>query len=132
MNIRMTFLSKFVSAVRTVAIDAVGDPDPDERVQLFETGIQELATIYETSDDGYVRQVDVLCGFLLKAIQDDDEMADSLQPERNEQFGGSERSWWYIARCLVGGDMSTGRIQCGHCGFVVSAVDECPLCEQDL
>lgn len=86
------------------AIDAVGDLDPDERTQLFETGFQELAAIYDSSDDGYVRQatvrvvkklvpgvlaefmieddptaadriaeqVDVMCGFLLEAIQDDD------------------------------------------------------------
>lgn len=28
--------------------------------------------------------------------------------------------------------MSTGRTRCGHCGFVVPAGDECPLCEHDL
>lgn len=41
------------------AIEAIGDLDRDERVQLFETGFQELVTIYDTSDDGYVRQATV-------------------------------------------------------------------------
>lgn len=52
--------------------------------------------------------------------------------DRDERFGASERSRRYITRFLVANDMNAKRTRCGHCGFVVPAGEECPLCEQEL
>lgn len=38
------------------AIDRIKEMDRDQRLQLFDIGFDELASIYEESDDGYVRQ----------------------------------------------------------------------------
>ncbi|WP_280537391.1 hypothetical protein [Halopenitus sp. POP-27] len=37
-------------------IDRLKEMDRDHRLQLFDTGFDDLATIYSESDDGYVRQ----------------------------------------------------------------------------
>jgi HEAT repeat protein len=38
------------------ATDRIGDLNPEARLELFESGADELVAIYEGSDDGYVRQ----------------------------------------------------------------------------
>lgn len=38
------------------ALDQIGEPSPDERLNVFDTGFDDLASIYAESDDGYVRQ----------------------------------------------------------------------------
>lgn len=38
------------------AIDQLAELDPDQKRQLFEAGFDKLTSIYEGSDDGYVRQ----------------------------------------------------------------------------
>lgn len=38
------------------AIDQIKQLDPDQRLHLFDIGFDDLASIYDESDDGYVRQ----------------------------------------------------------------------------
>jgi HEAT repeat protein len=38
------------------AIDRIGDLDPEARLELFESGVDDPVAIYEGSEDGYVRQ----------------------------------------------------------------------------
>lgn len=38
------------------AIDRLKELDREQRLQLFDTGFEDLISIYETSEDGYVRQ----------------------------------------------------------------------------
>lgn len=96
----------------TGTIDEIEELDLDERVQLFEIGFDELATIYAQSDDGYVRQSTVRVAerltpgiALVFAIADSDRSMETdveTVREQMDEIGG------FLLEALTDGD---GRVR---------------------